>query len=131
MDIKIKSCGAKELAKRSRGTPRIALRLLRRTRDFLEVSNNELIDKSFADMVLGKLGIDKLGLDKMDAGYLSFILKNYQNSAVGIKTIASAVSEKEDCIEEIIEPYLIKIGFIDRTPRGRKLTQKALDHLLQ
>jgi len=92
-------------------------------RDFLEVGKKENIDKEFADQVLKKLDVDNLGLDKMDFMYLNFLVNNYQDSAVGIKTIASAISEKEDSIEEIIEPYLIKIGFIERTPRGRRLTQ--------
>jgi Holliday junction DNA helicase RuvB len=129
LSIDIKESGAKELAKRSRGTPRIAIRLLRRIRDFLEVSDQKVVDKDFANEVLNKLEIDSFGLDKMDYTYLKFIFENYRDSAVGIKTIASAISEKEDSIEETIEPYLIKIGFIERTPRGRKLTSKATDYL--
>lgn len=129
LDINLSESGAKELAKRSRGTPRIAIRLIRRIRDFLEVSEQDIIDERFANEVLNKLEIDMFGLDKMDYTYLKFIFNNYKESAVGIRTIASAVSEKEDSIEETIEPYLIKIGFIERTPRGRKLTPRAIEYL--
>ncbi|AHX11496.1 holliday junction DNA helicase RuvB [Neorickettsia helminthoeca str. Oregon] len=129
LSVRIEEDGIVELAKRSRGTPRIALRLLKRIRDFLEVSENDLITTGFADYALNKMEIDKFGLDKLDYTYMNFISKHYSDSPVGIKTIASAISEKEDSIEEMIEPYLIKIGFLHRTPRGRKLSKKALDYL--
>lgn len=127
-NIKIEKSGALELAKRSRGTPRIALRLLRRVRDFLELAKETSVDKKFATEVLNRLEIDPLGLDKVDYSYLKFIFLNYKESPVGVKTIASALGEKQDSIEETIEPYLIKIGFINRTSRGRKLTLKAIEY---
>lgn len=120
--------GAHEIASRSRGTPRIALRLLRRVRDFMTVERRETIDANFADASLVNLGVDKAGLDKMDIKYLSFIYE--ATNAVGIDTIAAALSEDVGNIEETIEPYLLKIGFIQRTPRGRALTTKAIEHLI-
>ncbi|KYH12611.1 Holliday junction branch migration DNA helicase RuvB [Neorickettsia sp. 179522] len=130
LSINIENAAIIELAKRSRGTPRIALRLLKRMRDFLEVSDSDVITPEFADLALNKMEIDHFGLDKLDYAYMNFIAKNYSDNPVGVKTIAAAISEKEDSIEELIEPYLIKIGFLNRTQRGRRLTKKALDHLL-
>ncbi|KJV64422.1 holliday junction DNA helicase RuvB [Anaplasma phagocytophilum str. ApMUC09] len=124
----IDDSGAYEIASRSRGTPRIALRLFRRVRDFMVVERQSIIDNHFADSALFNLGVDKSGLDKMDIKYLSFIYE--AKNAVGIETIAAALSEDVGNIEETIEPYLLKIGFIQRTPRGRILTTKAIEHLM-
>ncbi|WP_410519513.1 Holliday junction branch migration DNA helicase RuvB [Candidatus Anaplasma sp. TIGMIC] len=124
----IDDSGAYEIASRSRGTPRIALRLFRRVRDFMTVEKYYCIDSAFADTALQNLGVDKAGLDKMDIKYLSFIYE--AKNAVGIDTIAAALSEDVGNIEETIEPYLLKIGFIQRTPRGRILTPKALEYLM-
>ncbi|WDM85118.1 Holliday junction branch migration DNA helicase RuvB [Ehrlichia sp. JZT12] len=121
--------GAQEISFRSRGTPRIALRLLRRIRDFIEVTEQEIITDIFADQVLLRLGIDKLGLDRQDIQYLKFIYDS--NNPTGIDTISSALSEDTGNIEETIEPYLIKINFIQRTPRGRIITQKAISYLTE
>ncbi|MGN7661461.1 MAG: Holliday junction branch migration DNA helicase RuvB [Anaplasma sp.] len=120
--------GAHEIASRSRGTPRIALRLFRRVRDFLEFEQRSTIDGTFADNALLRLGIDSAGFDKMDVRYLKLIFG--ANGPLGIDTIASALSEDVGNIEETIEPYLIKNCFIQRTPRGRVLTQKAIEYLL-
>ena len=123
----ISNNGAEEISLRSRGTPRIALRLLRRIRDFISVTEQNTITHEFADQVLLRLGIDKLGLDRQDIKYLQFIYE--ANNPIGIDTISSALSEDTGNIEETIEPYLIKINFIQRTPRGRVITQKAISYL--
>ncbi|MBN8511792.1 MAG: Holliday junction branch migration DNA helicase RuvB [Rickettsiales bacterium] len=121
--------GAQEIAKRSRGTPRIALRLLKRIRDFALVDNKKQITAQVADNALGRLEVDKSGLDSNDYRYLKFILDNYNGGPVGVETIAAALSEQRDAIEEAIEPYLIQIGFLQRTPRGRIITNNAFTHL--
>lgn len=121
--------GAKEIAKRSRGTPRIALRLLKRVRDFASVDNKPEIDEKIADNALNRLEVDKAGLDSNDYRYLKFISDNYNGGPVGVETIAAALSEQRDAIEEAIEPYLIQIGLLQRTPRGRMITDSAFAHL--
>ena len=121
--------GAREVARRSRGTPRVAGRLLRRVRDFASVGGSGEITREVADTSLGKLEVDALGLDAMDHRYLRCIAVNYSGGPVGIETIAAALSEGKDAIEEVIEPYLLQQGFIGRTPRGRVLTLKAFRHL--
>ena len=121
--------GANEIARRARGTPRIAGRLLRRVRDFAAVADASSIDRAIADRALGALEVDKAGLDAMDRRYLSMIAENYGGGPVGIETIAAALSEPRDAIEEIIEPFLIQKGFVQRTPRGRLLTGHAFRHL--
>jgi len=121
--------GANEIARRARGTPRIAGRLLRRVRDFALVAGNDRIDRAAADRALGQLEVDTAGLDAMDRRYLSTIALNYGGGPVGVETIAAALSEPRDAIEEIIEPFLIQKGFIQRTPRGRLLTSHAFRHL--
>ncbi len=128
-NINITRDGSHEIAARSRGTPRIALRLLRRVRDFAEIESLFSIEKSFVDSVLSKLEIDGIGLDKADYSYIRFIADNYYDSPVGIDTIAAALSESRGTIEETIEPYLIQIGFVHKTAKGRVLTQKALKSL--
>ncbi len=121
--------GAREVARRSRGTPRVAGRLLRRVRDFAAVGGEKEVDRRVADTALGQLEVDALGLDFMDHRYLRCIGENYGGGPVGIETIAAALSEGKDAIEEVIEPYLLQQGFIGRTPRGRVLTLKAFRHL--
>ncbi len=121
--------GANEIARRARGTPRIAGRLLRRVRDFALVAGATSIDRASADRALGALEVDGAGLDAMDRRYLTMIAENYGGGPVGIETIAAALSEPRDAIEEIIEPFLIQKGFVQRTPRGRLLTGHAFRHL--
>ena len=121
--------GAVEIARRSRGTPRIAGRLLRRVRDFASVAGAEIVDAKVADAALQRLEVDALGLDQLDRRYLTMIAMNFGGGPVGIETIAAGLSEPRDAIEDIIEPYLIQQGFIQRTPRGRMLTANAWRHL--
>jgi len=121
--------GALEIAKRARGTPRIAGRLLRRVRDFATVAGAETVDAKIADAALVRLEVDAMGLDQLDRRYLDQIANNFGGGPVGIETIAAALSEPRDAIEDIIEPYLIQHGFIQRTPRGRILTANAWKHL--
>lgn len=129
LGTKISDSGAEEIAKRSRGTPRIALRLLKRVRDFALVENQDEIDAQIADSALNRLEVDKAGLDSNDYRYLKFISDNYNGGPVGVETIAAALSEQRDAIEEAIEPYLIQIGLLQRTPRGRVITDNAFEHL--
>jgi holliday junction DNA helicase RuvB len=121
--------GAIEIARRARGTPRIAGRLLRRVRDFASVAGAETVDRKVADAALSRLEVDALGLDTLDRRYLSMIAMNFGGGPVGIETISAGLSEPRDAIEDIIEPYLIQQGFIQRTPRGRVLTGNAWRHL--
>lgn len=121
--------GAVEVARRARGTPRIAGRLLRRVRDFATVAGAEIVDRKVADAALTRLEVDSLGLDSLDRRYLGMIARNFGGGPVGIETIAAGLSEPRDAIEDIIEPYLIQQGFIQRTPRGRVLTRTAWEHL--
>src|SRR5438034_4671470 len=121
--------GSNEIARRARGTPRIAGRLLRRVRDFALVAGATSIDRASADRALIELEVDAAGLDAMDRRYLSNIAENYGGGPVRIETIAAALSEPRDAIEEIIEPFLIQRGFLQRTPRGRLLTSHAFRHL--
>ena len=121
--------GAQEIAKRARGTPRIAGRLLRRVVDFAVVEGDGTVDREIADSALTRLGVDYLGLDSADRRYLRLIAENYQGGPVGIETLSAALSESRDALEEVIEPYLLQQGLIQRTPRGRMLAQKAWTHL--
>ncbi|MBV1700518.1 MAG: Holliday junction branch migration DNA helicase RuvB [Hyphomicrobiales bacterium] len=121
--------GAQEIAKRSRGTPRIAGRLLRRVRDFALVDGDEKVTRAVADKALLLLDVDSIGLDQMDKRYLNMVAVNFGGGPVGIETIAAALSEPRDAIEDIIEPYLLQQGFLQRTPRGRVLTPHAFQHL--
>ncbi len=129
LGIAITPDGADEIARRARGTPRIAGRLLKRVRDFAHVANAEAIDRAVADKALLALEVDAAGMDAMDRRYLSTIALNYGGGPVGVETIAAALSEPRDAIEEIIEPFLIQQGFLQRTPRGRLLTGHAFRHL--
>jgi Holliday junction DNA helicase RuvB len=129
LGIEITPDGANEIARRARGTPRIAGRLLRRVRDFALVAGASVIDRAAADRALTELEVDAVGLDAMDRRYLTTIAQNYGGGPVGIETIAAALSEPRDAIEEIIEPFLIQKGLLQRTPRGRLLTSHAFRHL--
>ncbi|WP_119392073.1 Holliday junction branch migration DNA helicase RuvB [Taklimakanibacter lacteus] len=121
--------GAREIARRSRGTPRIAGRLLRRVRDFATVAGTDMIDARAADKALRNLEVDAKGLDALDHRYLTCIAVNFGGGPVGVETIAASLSEARDAIEEVIEPFLIQLGFVNRTPRGRLLTPHAFRHL--
>jgi Holliday junction DNA helicase RuvB len=121
--------GATEIARRSRGTPRVAGRLLRRVRDFAAVAGTSPIDRADADAALTRLEVDARGLDAFDRRYLSLIAENFGGGPVGIETIAAALGEARDAIEEIVEPYLMQQGFVQRTPRGRVLASAAYGHL--
>ena len=121
--------GASEIARRARGTPRIAMRLLRRIRDFATVNGLASVDAAAADAALLRLEVDGCGLDGMDRRYLRCIAENYGGGPVGVETMAAALGDERDVIEEVVEPYLIQEGFVQRTPRGRVLTRIAFRHL--
>jgi holliday junction DNA helicase RuvB len=129
LGVAVTADGANEIARRARGTPRIAGRLLRRVRDFAAVDGATAIDRAVADKALAALEVDAAGLDAMDRRYLSTIADNYGGGPVGVDTLAAALSEPRDAIEDIIEPYLIQCGFLQRTPRGRLITGHAFRHL--
>ena len=129
LKAEIRSDGAQEIARRARGTPRIAGRLLRRVRDFAAVASATCITAEIADRALRQLEVDSEGLDALDHRYLNCIAKNYDGGPVGIETLSAALSEPRDALEEIVEPYLLQQGFVGRTPRGRVLTLKAYRHL--
>jgi Holliday junction DNA helicase RuvB len=129
LGIEISDDGAEEIARRSRGTPRIANRLLKRTRDFAQVDGKESIDRAMADFALGRLQVDDRGLDEMDRRILQSIVQNFGGGPVGIQSLAVAVSEEQETLEDVYEPYLIQQGFLQRTPRGRIATPLALAHL--
>ncbi len=129
LDIEVSDDGSMEIAKRSRGTPRIANRLLRRVRDFASVSNKKVIDREIVNDSLNRLDVDYLGLDGMDRRILKKIVKDFDGGPVGAETLAVTVSEEVETIEDVYEPYLIQIGFINRTPRGRVSTKAAVEHL--
>jgi Holliday junction DNA helicase RuvB len=121
--------GATEIARRARGTPRIAGRLLRRVVDFVLVEGDGVLNKKIADHALRRLGVDNLGLDGADRSYLKLIAEQYSGGPVGIETISAAISESRDALEEVIEPYLLQMGLIQRTPRGRMLAKNGWKHL--
>ncbi|RJF86077.1 Holliday junction branch migration DNA helicase RuvB [Sphingomonas cavernae] len=129
LDLGIAPDGAREVATRARGTPRIAGRLLRRVRDFANVAGVETVDAKAADAALNRLEVDKLGLDAMDRRYLTMIADIYRGGPVGVETLAAGLSEPRDTIEEVIEPYLIQLGLIARTARGRMLNGRGWKHL--
>jgi Holliday junction DNA helicase RuvB len=129
MQIPIDSPGAREIAHRARGTPRIANRLLRRVRDFAEVEGSGAIDLKCAKHALGRLQVDEAGFDQMDRQILLTIIEKFDGGPVGIETIAAAVSEPRDTIEYVYEPYLLQEGYLKRTPRGRVATPRTYDHL--
>lgn len=129
LGLNISEDGATEVAARSRGTPRIAGRLLRRVRDFAMVAERDVVDRIAADAALNRLQVDNLGLDQMDRRYLRCIGETYGGGPVGIETLAAALSEPRDAIEDIIEPYLMQVGLVQRTPRGRVLSRDGWSHL--
>ena len=121
--------GAMEIASRSRGTPRIANRFLRRVRDFAQIMGNGTITKEAADLALSRLEVDKLGLDAIDRRMLTAIIQNYGGGPVGLETLAATIGEEAVTLEDVYEPYLMQLGFLTRTPRGRCVTALAYDHL--
>lgn len=129
LNIKCEEKGAYELAKRARGTPRIANRLLKRVRDFADVYGEGIINDKIVDMALKKLEIDKLGLDTLDRRLLAIIADSYNGGPVGVETMAAALGEEAVTIEDVYEPYLMQLGFLQRTPRGRCITASGLKHI--
>lgn len=129
LGLDIDKYGALEIAARSRGTPRIANRLLKRARDFADVMGDGTVTEETADTALSKMEIDNLGLDSIDRLLLSTMIKSYNGGPVGLDTIAAAIGEESVTIEDVYEPYLMQIGFLSRTPRGRTVTPAAYNHL--
>jgi Holliday junction DNA helicase RuvB len=129
LDMPLTEDGAGEIARRARGTPRVAGRLLRRVRDFASVAGHKAIDAKAADEALARLEVDRLGFDAMDRRYLGIIAENYGGGPVGVETLAAALAEQRDVLEEVIEPYLIQQGLLQRTPRGRMLADAGYRHL--
>ncbi len=129
LGIQLEKTGAAEIARRARGTPRIANRLLRRVRDFAEIDGNGVVTRTIADRALTRLEVDGLGLDPMDRKILRTICEKFGGGPVGLDTIASAVGEQSDTIEDVYEPFLLQEGFIHRTPRGRVATPRAFEHI--
>jgi Holliday junction DNA helicase RuvB len=121
--------GVEEIARRARGTPRVALRLLRRVRDFTQVRSDGMINLQIAHKALELLAVDTLGLDDVDRRVLVTIIEKYNGGPVGLSTIAASISEEPDTIMDVVEPYLLQLGFLDRTPQGRVATKSAYDHL--
>ncbi len=128
LNTKIDADGSMEIARRSRGTPRIANRLLRRVRDFAQVRANGEITKDIADLALSTMEVDKVGLDMIDRKMMMFIIENFGGGPVGLDTLAASIGEDANTIEDVYEPYLLQLGFLNRTPRGRMATVKAYDH---
>ncbi|HKZ01622.1 MAG TPA: Holliday junction DNA helicase RuvB C-terminal domain-containing protein, partial [Pyrinomonadaceae bacterium] len=128
LGVAIDDEGAREIARRSRGTPRIVNRLLRRVRDYAEVDYDGKITQQVAKDALNRMEVDTYGLDEMDRKLLLTIIEKFNGGPVGLGTISASIHEEKDSIEEIIEPYLIQIGFLDRTPRGRVATRRAYNH---
>jgi Holliday junction DNA helicase RuvB len=129
MGVQADEAGCREIARRARGTPRIAGRLLRRVVDFALVEEGGIVSRTLADRALTRLGVDHAGLDGADRRYLGLIAENYAGGPVGVETLCAALSEARDAIEDVIEPYLLQQGLIQRTPRGRMLTARAFGHL--
>ena len=129
LSVEIEATGASEIARRARGTPRIANRLLRRVRDYAEVLSDGRITQALARRALDEMEVDRFGLDEIDRKLLSVIIEKFDGGPVGVGTLSASISEERESIEEIIEPYLIQIGFLNRTPRGRVATRAAYKHL--
>jgi Holliday junction DNA helicase RuvB len=129
LEVDIDADGALEIARRSRGTPRISNRLLRRVRDFAEVREVGTIDKTVASEALEIEGVDSLGLDRLDRLYLTTLSKNYQGGPAGIQALAATINEDQQTLEDVVEPFLLKIGFIVRTPQGRRTTPEGFEHI--
>ena len=128
LGIKIEQEGAEEIAKRSRGTPRISNRLLKRVRDYAQVKANGIITKEVADAALNMLEVDKIGLDMIDRRMVIAIINNFNGGPVGLETLAASIGEESNTIEDVYEPYLLQLGFLNRTPRGRMVTKLAYEH---
>jgi len=129
LGVEVEHGGALEIAKRARGTPRIANRLLRRVRDYAQVRRDGVVDQEVADEALRKLGVDERGLDGLDRKFLRTIIHQYGGGPVGMEAIAATLNEQTDTLEEMVEPFLLKIGFVNRTPRGRQATPAACEHV--
>ena len=129
LDITAESGGIREIALRARGTPRVANRLLRRVRDYAQVVADNVITLEVAQTALAQLEVDRIGLDSMDMRVLQSIMEKFGGGPVGLDTLAASISEESDTIEDVCEPYLLQLGFLDRTPRGRMATRRAYDHL--
>ena len=128
LGIEITEDGAREIAMRSRGTPRIANRLLKRVRDFSQVMSDGIVNKEITEIALEKIEVDKIGLDRTDANMIKSMIKNFGGGPVGLDTLAATIGEDSNTIEDVYEPYLLQLGFINRTPRGRVVTKAAYDH---
>ena len=128
LNVSIDDKGAFEMARRSRGTPRLANRFLKRVRDFAQVKANGVITHEVADMALKRLEVDELGLDSIDSRMICAMIENFGGGPVGLETIAATIGEEPNTIEDVYEPYLLQLGFISRTPRGRIATKLAYDH---
>jgi Holliday junction DNA helicase RuvB len=129
LKVQIDSAGAREIARRSRGTPRIANRLLRRVRDFAEVRRDGTADRTIAAQALKLEGVDELGLDRLDRLYLETLAKNYNGGPAGVHALAATLNEEQQTLEDVVEPYLLKIGFILRTTQGRRTTVEGARHV--
>jgi Holliday junction DNA helicase RuvB len=129
LGVEVEPAGVEEIAQRGRGTPRVALRLLRRVRDFAEVRAQGIITCQVSNQALDLMDVDALGLDEIDRRVLRTVIENYNGGPVGLSTIAASVSEEPDTIMDVVEPYLLQLGFLDRTPQGRVATQRAYEHL--
>jgi holliday junction DNA helicase RuvB len=127
--VPLETTAGAEIARRARGTPRVANRLLRRVRDYAQILGDGTIDFETARDSLERLEVDKYGLDDLDRRILLTILEKYSGGPVGLNTLSASLGEEKDTLEEIYEPYLMQIGFLERTPRGRKVTQRACEHL--
>jgi Holliday junction DNA helicase RuvB len=129
LGIEAEEDGIAEIARRARGTPRVANRLLKRVRDYAQVMANNAITRDVALAALARLDVDELGLDNIDNKVLRTIIEKFDGGPVGLDTIAAAINEEADTIEDVYEPYLLQLGFLDRTPRGRVATRRAYEHL--
>jgi Holliday junction DNA helicase RuvB len=129
LQVEIEDAGANEIARRARGTPRIALRLLRRVRDYAQVRADGRVDLVVAQQALQLLDVDDLGLDDLDRRVLDSIINKFSGGPVGLDTLAASISEEGDTIMDVVEPYLLQLGFLDRTPRGRMATRAAYAHM--
>jgi Holliday junction DNA helicase RuvB len=129
LKVEVEEAGIEEIARRARGTPRVALRLLRRVRDYAQVRADGVVTSKVAKEALDLLQVDPLGLDDVDRRVLKTIIEKYGGGPVGLNTIAASISEEQDTIMDVVEPYLLQLGFLDRTPQGRVATKSAYEHL--
>jgi Holliday junction DNA helicase RuvB len=129
LDVHVEQSGVEEIGRRARGTPRVALRLLRRVRDYAQVRADGIVTSKVAKEALNLLQVDPLGLDDVDRRVLKTIIEKYNGGPVGLNTIAASISEEQDTIMDVVEPYLLQLGFLDRTPQGRVATRSAYEHL--